>query len=303
MTTIPLTRPQAAAWLRLGRVSNLPTVWTNVLAAAALAGVGWSAATLAAAIAMTLMYVGGMFLNDGFDHRIDVTERPSRPIPSGCVPVRSVLIAGFTLLAVAVLLVATAALAAAPFAAMLALLIVAYDLHHRGNPFGPLLMGACRAVVYLTTGIAVATGSLVQTQPELWWAIMVAALGLLAHVAGLTYAARTEAFDRVERLWPLLLMAAPFGASVAMAGAGMGLSPAMVVAGAVLLAADVLAIRWLRRRATSPGAVSRAVSLLIAAISLADGLLASTVAGWTAVAIGIAGFGLTIALQRVVPGT
>ena len=299
MTAISLARPQAAAWLRLGRVSNLPTVWTNVLAAAALAGMGWSVATLATATAMTMMYVGGMFLNDGFDHRIDMIERPSRPIPSGAVPVRSVLIAGFTLLVLSILLIAATALVAAPFAAILALLILAYNLHHKNNPFAPLLMGACRAVVYLTTGVAVVA----TTQLNASWAITVAALGILAHVAGLTYAARSEAFDRVERLWPLLLLAAPVAASIALAGSPTRLSPGMMVAGATLVAVDVLAVQWLRRRVAFPGAVSQAVSLLIAAVSLADGLLASVVAGWSAVAIGIVGFSLTLALQRVVPGT
>lgn len=303
MTVISLTRPQAAAWLRLGRVSNLPTVWTNVLAAAALAEIGWSTAMLATATAMTMMYIGGMFLNDGFDHRIDLIERPSRPIPSGAVPVRSVLIAGFGLLVLSVLVIATTTLAAIPFAATLALLIVVYNLHHKNNPLGPLVMGACRAVVYLTTGVAVAAGSFAGAQPGASWAIMVAALVIMTHVAGLTYAARTEAFDRVERLWPLLLLAVPFGGSIALVGSGTGLSLAMVFAGLALLTADVLAVQCLRRRATSPGAVSRAVSLLIAAISLVDGLLASAVAGWTAVAIGIVGFGLTLTLQRAVPGT
>lgn len=299
MTAISLAQSRAAAWLRLGRVSNLPTVWTNVWAAAALTGIGWSMATLAASIAMTMMYVGGMFLNDAFDHRIDVVERPTRPIPSGAVSVRSVLIAGFALLALAIMVIAITASAAAPVGAALALLIVTYDLFHKQNPFGPLLMGACRALVYLATGVAVAARS----QSGSSGPILLAALGILAHVAGLTYAARTEAFDRVERLWPLLLLAAPFVVSFGIAGSATTLSLATVVAGAMLLAADVAAVQWLRRRANSTGAVSRAVSMLIAAVSLADGLLASALAGWTAVAVGIVGFGLTLALQRVVPGT
>ena len=54
--------------LRLGRVSNLPTVWTNVAAAAVLAGVPLaSLGVLALAVACSLFYVGGMFLNDAFD--------------------------------------------------------------------------------------------------------------------------------------------------------------------------------------------------------------------------------------------
>jgi hypothetical protein len=295
MPAVSLARPQLAVWLRLGRVSNLPTVWTNVFAAAALAGAGGSVAALITIMAMTLMYIGGMFLNDGFDHRVDAVERPSRPIPSGAVSVQSVLVAGFALLLLAILLLASTAMVAAPPGVMLAVLIVAYNLHHKGNRFGPLLMGACRAMVYLTAGFAITGG--------VSWTILIAALGVLAHVAGLTYAARAEAFDRVERLWPLLLLAAPFGVPVVMAAMGLELSPAMVVAGAALAFADVLAVQWLRQRLTRPGAVSRAVSVLIAAISLVDGFVASGAVGWAGVAVGIAGFGLTLALQRIVPGT
>ena len=70
--------------LRLGRVSNLPTVWTNVLAATVLAGGAWqNARTALVLVAMSLFYVGGMYLNDYFDRAIDARERPDRPIPGG----------------------------------------------------------------------------------------------------------------------------------------------------------------------------------------------------------------------------
>ena len=80
-------------YLRLGRVSNLPTVWTNVLAGIVLAGGPLEPGTLAAlVVALSLFYVGGMYLNDAFDRTIDARERPERPIPSG-------LISAFLLLA------------------------------------------------------------------------------------------------------------------------------------------------------------------------------------------------------------
>jgi 4-hydroxybenzoate polyprenyltransferase len=71
--------------LRLGRVSNLPTVWTNALAGAVLAaGVSFAAwPVVTAALALSLFYVGGMWLNDGFDAEVDARERPERPIPAG----------------------------------------------------------------------------------------------------------------------------------------------------------------------------------------------------------------------------
>jgi 4-hydroxybenzoate polyprenyltransferase len=69
--------------LRLGRVSNLPTVWTNVLAGAVLGSGDWRSWHLGLVlIAMSLFYVGGMYLNDYFDRRSMPASGP-QPIPSG----------------------------------------------------------------------------------------------------------------------------------------------------------------------------------------------------------------------------
>ena len=93
--------------LRLGRVSNLPTVWTNVAAGMALSGAGLAVEILAGvALAMSLFYVGGMYLNDAFDRDIDARERPERPIPSGLVPAATVFQIGFALLAAGWLILA-----------------------------------------------------------------------------------------------------------------------------------------------------------------------------------------------------
>ena len=72
--------------LGLGRVSNLPTVWTNMLTGVVLAGgtLDDARAWLLAA-ALSLFYIAGMYLNDAFDADIDAVERPERPIPAGRV--------------------------------------------------------------------------------------------------------------------------------------------------------------------------------------------------------------------------
>jgi 4-hydroxybenzoate polyprenyltransferase len=68
--------------LRLGRVSNVPTVWTNALAGVVLAdGALGLGGAVRLGIALSLFYVGGMYLNDAFDHAIDARERPTRPGP------------------------------------------------------------------------------------------------------------------------------------------------------------------------------------------------------------------------------
>ena len=65
----PPTQPLArlSLMLKIGRVSNLPTVWTNVVAGAFLAGVATDTVTLLwLMLAVTLFYTGGMYLNDAF---------------------------------------------------------------------------------------------------------------------------------------------------------------------------------------------------------------------------------------------
>ena len=85
--------------LVLGRVSNLPTVWTNCLAGWLLAGGGeWSRFAWLGAGA-TLVYVGGMFLNDAFDAEFDTQHRRERPIPSGAISREAVWLWSAVLLA------------------------------------------------------------------------------------------------------------------------------------------------------------------------------------------------------------
>jgi 4-hydroxybenzoate polyprenyltransferase len=128
----------ASVWLRLGRVSNLPTVWSNVLAALALAG-GLAAEprVLALALAFSVFYVGGMYLNDAFDRHIDAALRPTRPIPSGQVSAAAVFGIGFGALALGTLLTALVAqrtgasvVRATLSSLALAACIVFYDVYH-----------------------------------------------------------------------------------------------------------------------------------------------------------------------------
>ena len=266
-------------YLQLARVSNLPTVWTNVLAGIALAGAAVRESlapagaasqrveTVVAAVplttlalllgAMSLFYTGGMFLNDAFDREIDARERPERPIPSGAIGPRRVFALGFGMLALGWLAVWTHATAAgagpgAPLAAAaLAGAIVAYDAWHKGNPWSPVLMGLCRALVYATAALAGAgalesTGALSTTgalgtagapqplQPPSTLAtdgapasavalapsVLAGAAVVWAYVIGLTYVAKQETLERVANLWPLFVLAAPlaYGAPVLASG-------------------------------------------------------------------------------------
>lgn len=178
------------AWrtaLRLGRVSNLPTVWTNVLAGLALNGARPDPAMVwPLGVAMSLFYVAGMYLNDAFDHKWDAQHRPERPIPAGQVRAGTVIAAGFGMMVAGFVVLAAALPARAPLvgAAALTVLIVAYDVSHKQNPLSPVVMGLCRVAVYVTAALAVA--------PQLSRAVYVGAAALLAYLVALSVVAKQE---------------------------------------------------------------------------------------------------------------
>ena len=290
-----------AVALRLGRVSNLPTVWTNALAGTALAGGQiWTLSTLLIAIGLSLLYVSGMYLNDAFDRDIDALERPSRPIPAGLVTADSVFAAGFALMlgGLAFVLGASAATSASvstagrPMLTALALAgaILFYDWHHKGNVLSPLFMGFCRVLAYLTAGYAAAAA------PSS--ALFAGTLVSLCYLIGLTYIAKQEALDRIGSLWPLLFLGIPIIYGVAHAWNGTLMRVALVVA---LVAWILVALYLLKRRAK--GDVPRAVVSLIAGIALLDALFLAMTGAIAASILALFCFGLTVALQRWVSGT
>jgi hypothetical protein len=284
--------PSLSTLLRLGRISNVPTVWTNVLAGSIIAGgASHSDRVALIALAMTAFYVGGMYLNDYFDRAIDARDRPGRPIDAGEIRASSVMLIGFGLLAVGIALMIAFGLGAVLCGLLLAGVIVLYDVWHKGNRLSPVVMGLCRALVYIGTGVAIAGG--------ISNATIIGAAALACHVAGITYAAKQESLDRVGNLWPLLLLAVPLIAALPVLFDGWTTVAAFVL----LLAADAAAIRLLVQR-PSPGAVPLAVSGLIAAICLVDALaIAAAGGGMVIVAICALGYPLTRLFQKSIPGT
>lgn len=143
------------SWITLFRVSNLPTVWSNVLTAFILSATGFSWHTLLiTVISLSLIYCGGMALNDIRDHSIDLQQRPSRPLPSGKISPRaasSITILLFVFGLGGLLLLPHGSAAIASGAALVGLVIL-YDWYHKENPFSVLLMAGCRLMLFLVVG-------------------------------------------------------------------------------------------------------------------------------------------------------
>jgi 4-hydroxybenzoate polyprenyltransferase len=280
-------KPAWRAWLQLARVSNTPTTLSDTVAGAVLVSSAAAAGTVAlVAVAIALFYTAGMILNDVLDSDVDARERPERPLPSGQVS-RS---AAAT--AVVILFVAGEGLLALeglePFLAGLGLiaLIVLYDAWHKGNVLSPVLMAACRALVYVIAGLAVA-GSVTN---ELWGAGLV----LLVYVAGLTQVAKAEARGIVAR-WPVVAVLAP---AAYWAKELPSLEIALMIGVFVAWAGHALWLVLARHR-IGPGVVR-----LIAGIALYDALVVTGAGGSpAAVAVCLAAFAATIALQTRIAGT
>jgi 4-hydroxybenzoate polyprenyltransferase len=316
VTTAPSGWTPAIA-LQLGRVSNLPTVWTNTLAGVVLAGGTLAFDVLSLLLlAMSLAYTGGMYLNDAFDRVIDAVERPLRPIPAGLVQARDVFIAGFAMLALAIVLTVFAASladmsavrsighstaqvpSATAASVVLAACIVLYNCWHKGNALSPLIMGTCRLMVYITCALAV-TG-------ELPGVLLIGSAVTLSYLIGLTYTAKQEHPGRMNTLWPLLFLSVPGLYGIYHAGS----TPLIWCLILTLTGWTLNCLRLILRR--QPGDIPTAVVRLIAGISVIDALLIAIALAATSASVlntitlsilCLAAFVATLLLQRQVPGT
>jgi 4-hydroxybenzoate polyprenyltransferase len=275
-------------FLKLGRVSNLPTVWSNALAGAVLAGQASAPVVIVAGLALSLFYTGGMWLNDAFDAGIDAHERADRPIPMHEIGVHTVFAAGLAFLLAGMVLAFTLGREAGYAGIALAIAVVLYDWLHKRTVLSPVIMGITRFLCYALAATAVG---------QLSGPVLLGALGLLAYVVGLTYAAKQEAYDRLDRSWPLVVLALPifYGLMQALA------NPLAVAIWAGFLVVVLRALRLLMRRGR--GDVPRAVVTMIAGISLYDALLIAGTGQTVPALLAVLGFALTLMLQRAVAGT
>ncbi len=275
--------------LILGRVSNLPTVWSNCLAGWWLGGGGTWLKLVWVCLATSMLYIGGMYLNDAFDAEYDRQRRRSRPIPSGEIEIEEVWLWGFAWLAVGVACLIGMGKATAFLAVCLAGSILLYDAIHKAIALAPVLMAACRVIVYLIAA-SVASGGV--TGAAVW-----GGLALGAYVAGVSCLARKEGTRGPVRLWPVLFLAGPLflawlvnDGSYRMAG-----FLSLILTGWVL---------WALRPALwrAECNVGHTVSMLLAGIAMVD-LLAVTELSRPGTWLFVLWFLLALVLQQRIPAT
>lgn len=273
--------------LVLARVSNLPTVWSNCLAAWLLAGGGpWTRFALVC-LGATLLYTGGMFLNDAVDEAFDRRYRPERPIVSGQIASRSVWILSGLLLVGGCATLGLLGNVSAWYAGGLAAMIIFYDLVHKRTVFAPFPMAACRLLLYLTAASVLGRAATAEVvRPA-------AALGV--YIVGLSYLARGESTGGIRLRWPVALLFIPALLAVIVARMRFE-SVGWIVALQVLWTLWCLA----GRRPALIRFIPQGVSGLLAGIALVD-LLAAAGCGFPAPFLCL--FALAILLQRVAPAT
>lgn len=292
-------------WLELCRISNLPTAWSNVLAAWILANGGWRPAPLAwVLLGASLVYSGGMILNDAADVRFDRQARPERPIPSGRVSLLSAWIGGLLMVLGGAGMFVWGAQACPYLTGGLVFVVLLYDVYHKPWAGSVFVMGSCRTMLYLAAASAASPVALsVSDDIE----IVVKAIALGGYIVGLSLVARHEgAKVKPGKIWlglGILGLIMPILAMIFSLIHSHATAPAWLISAAFLLiwlAAMNWALRLMRR--PPPSNIGRAVGIMLAAIPMVDGFFICTQALIAAV-IFVASMPLLLLWQKKIAGT
>lgn len=202
--------------LTLSRVSNLPTVWTNCLAAWAfnhsvgnhqdwnlLTGLEWGVLTWVL-LGGSLVYSGGCILNDAFDQKFDAEFNPHRPIPSGQISSFAVWVSGGVAILLGAVVLVMLAKCATIWVSLLILAILVYDFLHKKWSGSVWVMGSCRTFLWL---VAATAGSSIQIHS----ATLTVSLFLGLYVVGISLFARGEAKGNTDNknFLPIILLFIP----------------------------------------------------------------------------------------------
>jgi hypothetical protein len=277
--------------LVLGRVSNLPTVWSNCLAGWWLGGGGNPGKLPWLLLGISTLYAGGMFLNDAFDADFDRQHRPTRPIPSGAITRETAWIWSFALLATGALALAVLGKTTGVLTLAFLASIIIYGATHKVLIASPWLMGLCRFWIYVIAG---STGAGDLNGGPIWCGV-----ALALYVAGLSSVARRKSVRGPVPYWPLLVLAAPVFLAMLM-NAGDARKDAMLV--------SLVLVLWIARNvrtvftAADEVNVGRIASGLLAGIVLVDWLaVAPQLPHPFSFAVFVPLFVATLWLQRFVP--
>ncbi len=324
------------ALLATGRISNLPTVWCNCLAAALIlfhsSNIGfqeiiqqpWSQQLTNLSIYLVLIsscfYVGGCFYGDFTDRKFDAKHKPERPIPSGIISATSVIVIGLALMLFAliggailqsVILSKTNANYTHGPLIFLLVAITMYSQHHKKSLFiGLPLIGSCRfflvlfgafsASILLGLEKSIISSVYVDKAPYFTSPIILFASAVCLYTICFASVARTESSDSPitwRNVLRYTMLGLPFVALISKAEFyGNYLSISALVAFAVYALWLLRAFQFLEK---NKGAY---VSRCLAGFCLLDACFVAQF-GWIWFGICIGLFGFSLLLQKVAPAT
>ena len=259
-----------------------------------LGGTGQGSVFTALLLGSSLMYVGGMYLNDYCDVKFDKEFRPERPIPSGHVSQRAVLLLTLGLLGSGYALVAWVNLQVALLGALLLSLIVAYNIVHKKTGFGVALMAGCRTGVYLMVGAA----SLGGLNSEVVWAGIL----MFLYVLGITCLARTESTGGALSKTGLIAILVPL-VGVLLAGAMNSLWIGVLLSSGTL--AGWIYFAFSKAKVNGRLIAGKTIGPLLAGICLVDWAILSSMRQFSLTTGGflVAFFLFAVIAQRRIPAT
>lgn len=187
--------------MELARPAGVPIVWSHVLAAWGLCNGVVVPTLLIVLLAMTLIWLGGAYLNDAMDAPIDRKRRRARPIVHNEISAFSVYILGSAFIGIGLFLMWPEGWGAFGMTALLAALAVGYNVSHFRFKWSPLILGGCRAMIYLT--VAIAAARRVDTLLLGW------AMALLAFETGRAFVCNTADRNWLRRALPGILLFIP----------------------------------------------------------------------------------------------
>ena len=264
--------------LTLSRFSNLPTVWTNILAAWAINSTASSSLKIIPelsdltffnwntffflVIGASLIYAGGCTLNDVIDLKFDLKHNKERPLPSGSIAIRDVWLLGSIEIILGTYFLIVQAQCDPIWVFALVSSVIIYDIVHKKWAGGIVIMGLCRFFLWLSAATCL-NNSEIAPQTVLWGFV------LMSFIIGISFFARSESKQKIRhsQVSIILLFGSPL---TALAGLVYwnNLDPIRVflINAIGLLVAWIVLSSILQMREEKKGAIGSGVSRLLAGI-------------------------------------
>lgn len=273
----------------LGRISNILTVISNIILGCYLAGNEKISHLIYFSAGGSLLYLGGMYLNDYFDYNWDVKNNSSRPIPSGYIRRASVLVLAIIQILAGISLFIYSQdifnLKATLSLLILVGFILWYNLDHKENTYSPLLMSLCRVTLILTSFLYVSF--------DVNYELIAYLITYFLYTCALTYIAKYEHTTKENfKFFFRLTLFIPY----------IFLIP--ILNESVTILAWISSLGWsvyiVRNFSFNP--IGYSVTSLIAGMILLDGIFLASF-GYSFYLLALFMFFSTIAFQKIIRGT